>query len=315
MIAHSASPVMRANDIAESHWRVWGLDASVVVCAPDRLDAARTIIDKHLHRIELACSRFRDDSEIRAVESAPGPTVVSPLLARLVSTALTAAEETGGDVDPTIGSALLRLGYDRDFSEIAGRDLPAPATFVPAPSWTQVILHDRTLTLPAGIRLDLGATAKALAADDCARMVATALGTGVLVCLGGDIATAGDGPQGDWQILVQDGDDAPACRIALPAGGAVATSSTRKRRWSQNGATVHHIVDPRSGRPAHGNWQTVSVAAHSCVEANTASTACIVRGASGANYLAQLGLPARLVDSGGWVRTLGGWPDSAEVAA
>ncbi|MDH6283641.1 FAD:protein FMN transferase [Prescottella agglutinans] len=309
------SPVMRADDTAVSDWRVWGLDASVVVRGPDRLGSARTIVDEHLHRIELACSRFRDDSEIRTVEAAPGPSVVSPLLARLVSAALKAAEVTGGDVDPTVGAAMMRLGYDRDFAEIAGRDLPVPVTFTPAPSWRTVTLRDRTLTLPPGTRLDLGATAKAVAADDCARIVANTLGCGVLVCLGGDIATAGVAPEGDWQILVQDGDDAPACRIALPAGGAVATSSTRKRRWSRNGVGVHHIVDPRSGRPAQGDWQTVTVAANSCVDANTASTACIVRGVAGVNYLAQLGLPARLVDIDGRVRTLGGWPHHAEGAA
>ncbi|MCL2532668.1 MAG: FAD:protein FMN transferase [Nocardiaceae bacterium] len=306
---------MRADDTAVSDWRVWGLDASVVVCEPDRLRSARTIVDEHLNRIELACSRFRDDSEIRAVESAPGPSVVSPLLARLVSAALEAAEVTDGDVDPTVGAAMMQLGYDRDFAQIVGRDLAAPVAFMPAPSWRAVTLRDRTLTLPPGTRLDLGATAKAVAADDCARIVANTLGCGVLVCLGGDIATAGVAPEGDWQILVKDGDDAPASRIALPAGGAVATSSTRKRRWNRNGAGVHHIVDPRSGRPAPSCWQTVTVGANSCVEANTASTACIVRGITGVNYLAQLGLPARLVDVDGRVRTLGGWPDDAEEVA
>ncbi|WP_408586112.1 FAD:protein FMN transferase [Prescottella soli] len=106
----SDSPVTRAPDTAVSDCRVWGLDASVV-CEPDRLGIAGTNVDGKLRRIKLACSRFRDDSEMCAVETAPGPSVVGPRLARLVSAALKAAEVTGGDVDPTVGAAMMRLGW------------------------------------------------------------------------------------------------------------------------------------------------------------------------------------------------------------
>jgi FAD:protein FMN transferase len=134
------------------------------------------------------------------------------------------------------------------------------------------------------------------------------------VSLGGDVATAGPVPAGGWPVHVTDdhraGTDAPGQRIAL-RGGALATSSTGARRWRRAGRTVHHIVDPATGEPAPPVWRTVSVAAASCVDANTASTAAIVRGADAPGWLASLGLPARLVGPAGDVVHVGAWPGSA----
>ncbi|EQM31667.1 MULTISPECIES: FAD:protein FMN transferase [Rhodococcus] len=301
--------------VASSMWRVWGLEATVVVTKPEAIPSARSIIDERLLEIELACSRFRDDSEIRALEKSTGlPVEVSSTLARLIQTALDGAECTDGAVDPTIGAALVALGYDRDFAQIEGRDVPIKTSFVSTPQWTSVKLDGQKVTVPSGVQLDLGATAKALAADECAHAVSMSLDCGVLVCLGGDIATAGPAPDGGWIVLVQDGDDAPADTVAIPGGTAIATSSTRKRRWSQNGRHVHHIVDPRSGTSVDAAWQTVTVGADSCVSANLASTACIVRGFEGARDLMNTGLPVRLVDRAGEIRLLNGWPTEDAVA-
>jgi thiamine biosynthesis lipoprotein len=163
--------------------------------------------------------------------------------------------------------------------------------------------------LPAGIRLDLGATAKALAADRAAAAAARAGGgAGVLVSLGGDIALGGPAPAAGWAVHVAEdhraGPDAPGQTIALRSGG-LATSSTTVRRW---GPGAHHIIDPATGLPAGGCWRTASVAAGSCVDANIASTAAIVRGASAAAWLAEWRMPARLVGRDGAVLAVAGWP-------
>jgi thiamine biosynthesis lipoprotein len=71
---------------------------------------------------------------------------------------------------------------------------------------------------------------------------------------------------------------------------------------------MHHIIDPATGTPARSRWRTVSVAAGDCTDANVATTAALVRGDSAAAWLAELGLPARLVGWDGHVSTLGGWP-------
>ena len=178
---------------------------------------------------------------------------------------------------------------------------------VPA-NWSMVMLHGRVATVPRGVVLDLGATAKAVAADRCAQRAHSATGSGVLINLGGDVATAGTAPTGGWQILVHDGDGDPASSIGLPAGSALATSSTLRRRWRRGDEVLHHILDPRTGRSADPVWRTVSVAAQNCFAANTVSTAAIVRGWRALEWIAALGMPARLVDSSMVVHAVGGWP-------
>jgi thiamine biosynthesis lipoprotein len=177
-----------------------------------------------------------------------------------------------------------------------------------------VHLEGQSLTMPEGIQLDLGATVKAWAADRAAARIERRLGCGVLVSLGGDIAVAGPAPDGGWRIRVQDETgapedppDGPYALIAIRAGG-LATSSTAARRWQRGGDVLHHILDPRTGRPAEAVWRTVSVAADSCADANAASTAANIRGRAALGWLAKLAVPARLVDATGVVFTVAGWP-------
>src|SRR5262249_30344697 len=149
----------------------------------------------HLAEVDAACSRFRDDSELVALDASAGrPTEVSPLLAEALTVALRAAEATDGAVDPTVGSAMNAIGYDRDFTLVREDDRPVKLLVKRAPGWRLVTLDDRKVTVPEGVRLDLGATAKAWAADRAATGLARAAGCGVLVSLGGDTAVAGEPP-------------------------------------------------------------------------------------------------------------------------
>jgi len=292
-----------------AQWPVWGTTARLVVTDPGRLADARALVEVRLAAVDEACSRFRDDSEIRQVQRAGGrPVRVSPLLADLVAAALAAARRTGGDVDPTIGGAMARLGYDRDLAFVSKNGSWTTVRAEPAPDWRQVHLDGCELTVPAGVLLDLGATAKACTADDCARLVAEECGTGALVSLGGDIATAGPPPDGGWQVLVRDRSGDPECTVTLPAGAALATSSTVSRQWRNSGRLLHHILDPRTCRPALPVWRTVSVCAYRCVDANTLTTAAIVRGSAAPAWLRSLGVPARLVSADRQVTLVGGWP-------
>jgi FAD:protein FMN transferase len=290
-----------------AQWSVWGTVARVVVTEPALLARATAVVEAELAAVDAACSRFRPDSELSVACRAGGrPVVVSPLLADLVGAALEAARQTGGDVDPTVGAALCGLGYDRDFAAVTGRAVAPAVRVFATPDWRSVQLHDCELTVPDGVLLDLGATAKAAAADRAARLVAGRLGVGVLVALGGDIATAGPAPDGGWSVLVQDRPGDPHCTVRLPAGAALATSSTAGRSWGRPGELLHHILDPRTGRPAPRVWRTVSVAASSCLRANTLSTAAVVRGHAAPELLR--GGPARLVTPELDVLRLGGWP-------
>lgn len=291
-----------------ARWRVWSTTASVVVTEPDTLAIARELVESEVAAVGAACSRFRPDSELARAEQAGRPVTVSPLLAELVDTALEAARRSDGDVDPTLGADLARLGYDRDIAQVEPDGPAVGFTARRAISWQDVSLAGRTLTVPPGVRLDLGATAKALTADRCARIVTERLGTGVLVELGGDIATAGDAPTGGWTILVQDRPTDEPATVRVTAGTAMATSSTASRSWRRGGRLLHHVLDPRTGMPSARVWRSVSVAADSCAIANTHSTAALVRGTDALTALGAAGVAARLVDADGRVHVLGGWP-------
>ena len=302
------------------------------VTDPAKLAPARQLLEDDLAALDLACSRFRPDSELVAVGSAardaPGPVTipVSQLLAEAVEVSLRAAELTDGDVDPTVGGVMAALGYDRDFAELrsataptsgsSAGPVPGLVTVRTIPGWRSVTVDVAAgkLTVPPNVQLDLGATVKGWAADGSASKIADRLGCGVLVSLGGDTAVAGPPPDGGWPIRVQDATmpleeapDGPTQVVSIRAGG-LATSSTAARRWHHGGDVLHHILDPRTGLPAAPVWRTVSVAAATCADANTAATAAIIRGRQAIGWLARLELPARLVALDGTVRTLAGWP-------
>lgn len=302
---------------ASVRFRALGTTALVAVARPGDLDRAEEVLRRELEAVDAACSRFREDSELSLLNASPDEVVqVGELLAEALAVALGAAAMTGGDVDPTVGRAMSDLGYDRDFRLVERRGPSWLVRVEPAPGWRCVLFDRRTrrVRVPRGVSLDLGATAKALAADRAAAAVSAATGGGCLVSLGGDVAVAGPAPADGWPVRVVEDHrrpEEPGDTVVIHTGG-LATSGTTARRWRAGGEARHHIVDPRRGGPASEVWRTASVAAPTCVRANVASTAAIVRGRDAAAQLERVGLPARLVGAGGDVLRLGGWPEPRE---
>ena len=237
------------------------------------------------------------------------------------------------------------LGYDRDFAELPtaatsrrtvvytgctqrSTRVSRPArprrrrrtvTVRTIPGWRSVTVDVPAgkLTVPASVQLDLGATVKGWAADRSAAKIADRLGCGVLVSLGGDTAVAGRRPAAAGRsacrtatMPLEETPDGPSQVVSIRCGG-LATSSTAARRWHHGGDVLHHILDPRTGLPAAPVWRTVSVAAATCADANTAATAAIIRGDRAPAWLTSLNLPARLVSVDGAVTTVAGWRRSA----
>ena len=259
---------------ASASWRALGTSVVLKLTDPRALAHARRIVEQHVREIDRACSRFRADSELVRLNAHTGAAVrVGPLLLQAVEVALRAARLTGGDVDPALGEALVIAGYDRDYrlleqpAEPDGaapkrgeQKIPAGGRSAPrvlarrAAGWRTIVVdRDRsTIRAGRGVRLDLGATAKALAADRAAHAAHEATGAGVLVSLGGDIALAGPGPAGGWRVSVTDDHrndlDAEGQTISIASGG-LATSSTTTRRWMHDGRRMHHIIDPDTLEP------------------------------------------------------------------
>lgn len=269
--------------LATASWPALGTTAVVRTDAPEALLTAYQAVVDELELIDAAASNFRADSELERLNRAQGrETPIGPLLHEAIAAALRGARITDGAVDPTLTG-----DYER------------------------VQLYGTSARLPAGVRLDLGATGKALASDRAARAVAARTQAAVLVALGGDIATAGPPPQIPWTVHVTDdhrsGPEAEGQTVTITRG-AFATSSTTTRQHEQNGRIVTHIVDPFSGESPRGPWRTVSVVAATCVDANIASTAAIVLGDAAIERLGSWGIAARLVAHDGEVVTVGGWP-------
>ena len=291
-----------------------GGTAHVVLVEPPP-GALRYAADR-LRRLEERWSRFLPASEISELNDRAGqPVAVSDDTLRLMSSAVEGWRTTGGAFDPTVGSALHALGYDRTFAEVLARSgpvrpaSPSPPPHHPAPGCEAIVIDpvNHTVTLPAGCRFDPGGIGKGLAADIVTAEL-MALGTaGACVNVGGDVRVRGlaPTPQG-WHLGIEDPFDP-----SLPLAGLVAddtglaTSSRLVRRWSDR----HHLVDPRSGTPTTGSLAAVSVLAPTATTAETLTKAAFVAGVDDiAGVLAAAGAAALFVHLDGRVSSSPAWP-------
>ncbi|MDH2415983.1 FAD:protein FMN transferase [Nocardioides sp. CER19] len=308
--------------MSERSWRDWSCTVRVLVGQGEPVteavvDDAAAIVATLMADVDRAASRFRADSEVQVVnDAAPRLLPVGPLALTLVEAALDAARSTDGAVDPTVGHQVAACGYDDDIDVVRRRGACPPSAGVEgAPADWRRVTVDRSLGrvgVGRGLRLDLGATAKAWTADEAARRVAARHRYPALVEIGGDVAVAGpaDAP---WPVRVAEVAGGPGEVVGVTHGG-LATSSTLERRWRTASGDAHHVIDPRTGRPTDGPLRTAAVWARSCVLANTFSTAALVWGAAAALRLERAGVSARLVDRSGSVRRVGTWPVEERAA-
>ena len=250
-----------------------GVEVAVYGCTDGELAAIQRLFDEW----ERVFSRFRPESELNRINRDPSEVVIlSRLFAHALRTALRAAASTDGLVDPTLGSAVEAAGYDRDFPLLGDDERPLGPT---SPGrWRSLRLAGRLLSRPPGTVLDLNGVVKSLAVDAALELVA---GDG-LVSAGGDVAVRG----GAVVDLPGDG----SLRVLR---GGIATSGTTKRRWRRGGALQHHLIDPRTGRPAESRWDEVTVAAGSCVAADVAAKAAFLLSDDGPSWLDERNLAGR----------------------
>jgi thiamine biosynthesis lipoprotein ApbE len=302
-----------ASVLTSRTFRAMGTLHVVAVDDPEALAPATAAAREVIHAVDEACSRFRADSEISMLNRSAGcgPVRVSELLDDVIGDALSAAAATDGLVDPTVGGLMERIGYTVTFVDLPGDGPSIDLQIRSAPGWTSID-HDRvnrTVTLPEGASIDLGAVGKAWAADRAALAAARRAGTGVLVSCGGDVAVSGPGPKDGWCVRVAEAIDSADWQDIHVFDGGVATSGTGSRTWRRGGEVLHHILDPATGLPSDSPWVMASVAAASCAQANAAATASIVLGEGAPSWLDSLGVPARLVRRDGSIVRVGRWPD------
>ncbi len=269
-----------------------GCEVVVAGATVEELARIRSLFEER----DAVFSRFRSDSELSRVNAAAGrPLGVSPLFADMVETALWAARETGGLVDPTLGGALEAAGYDRDFAVLAPDPRP-PGQALPARPGS-VRLVGNVVALAPGTRLDLNGVVKAAAVDDALELLR---GPG-FVSAGGDLAA-----RGEVDVAVPGG-----AAVRLVSGG-LATSGRSRRRWLRGGEEQHHLIDPASGLPAWGPWEQVTVCGSSCLAADVAAKASYLLGEDGPDWLDERGLPGRFVRDDGTAHENRAWRASLD---
>jgi thiamine biosynthesis lipoprotein len=300
---------------ASRTWTAWSCMVRLTVDDPAVLGAACGELKALMDRVDKAASRFRPDSELSIVNSRAGSMVpVSRLLVDLVDVSLVAASMSGGAVDPTVGAAVIAAGYDDDIERVRRRFPQSTEEPKPIPGWEQVRLNRKLalLGVPKESVLDLGAIAKAWTADRAALVLSKRYGCAVLVEIGGDLRAAGEAAK-PWVITVAERAGDPGVLVTLAHGG-LTTSTRTVRRWQTPEGTAHHLIDPRTGKPANGPWRTASVWAPTAVRANTFSTALVATGEAAVGRLTLAGHPARLVADDGEVTELAGWPAASRAA-
>jgi thiamine biosynthesis lipoprotein len=210
-------------------------------------------------------TRFDARSELSAFNrSAGGWTAVSSDLEALLRESLRAYEMSAGLVNVAVLPSMLAAGYTRTLAEGATPAALELARSAPLlPDVLEVAPGKARLAPDAGI--DLGGIAKGWMAD----RLAERLGANVLVNLGGDLRARGGGPEGaGWPVGLGDA-------TLLLAGHGAATSSVLRRRW---GDGLHHLIDPRTGRPATSGLVEVSVVAATAVDAEIVAKAALIAG-------------------------------------
>jgi thiamine biosynthesis lipoprotein len=290
---------------SEMWFHAMGSDAHVIIVGPLHHlvdDAVRRVED-----LEAKWSRFLADSEISALNRNAGtPVAVSPETITLVHRAAEAWRLSGGAFDPTVLGAMIRAGYDRSF-ELLG---PAPVAgrSVLGIGAADIRIDGDEVTIPAGTGFDPGGIGKGLAGDlVCAEMMAAGA-AGVCVNLGGDVRVMGASPTGDgWTIAVEHPwMEAPIALLGV-RDGAVATSTTLRRRWATGGETRHHLIDPQTGGPSDTDLTLATVVAADGWRAEVLAKAVMLAGSAHPfDIVGGTGAEALAVDGHGRVQSTQG---------
>lgn len=246
---------------------------------------------RFIQRFDAALSRFRDDSELSALNADPREEVpASPLLRRAVSAGIWGAERTGGLVDPTLGGAIIAAGYGKSRAGVAPESLSEaldgtperrPARPRPQAEWRSFEVGERSIRRPPGVLFDTGGSGKGLAAD----MVAEQLRgySRFVVDCGGDVRVGGFASRLDpFAVHARHPIARAPAAIFYVSGGGIASSGLDVRLWRrEDGSFGHHLLDPSNGRPAWTGLVGVTALGRSALQAETLSKAALLQGPDG----------------------------------
>jgi FAD:protein FMN transferase len=285
--------VVVVEDHVLGHFRAMGGPCEVLIDTRDR-DAGEALVAiaaEEAWRIERKFSRYRADSMVQRLNTSGGrPVRVDSETALLLDYAVACWESSDGLFDITSG--VLRQAWRFDGSS----RVPDPylvSSLLEHVGWQRVGWDGDTLTLPAGMEIDLGGIGKEYAVDRAATRLREHTAHAVLVNFGGDLfASAPRRGNRAWAVGIDDpgktGISAVA-RIELQQGG-LATSGDARRFVIWQGRRLGHILDPRTGWPVEDAPSSVTVMAPTCIEAGSLSTLAYLRGKGAREFLTEQGV-------------------------
>lgn len=288
--------------------RFRAMGCEVLVVLPWRQSAAVGTVHDLFDRWDAQLSRFRPDSDLMRLNVLAGHAVrTGPLLRAVLGRALAAADATDGVFDPTLGGDLAALGYSRSFAELPA-NVDRVLTPPPAAASRRDVRIDASgmVTVPRGVAIDLGGIAKGMAVDAAMAALRSRGVRSALLSAGGDLAVAGTLPDGEpWPVAV---DTVWGTETVTVSRGAVATSSTERRRWLTPAGEQHHVLDPRTRRPAAGGVTRVTVHAPSCELAEVAAKVALILGRDEGRAFLERRRFVGLISGPRWSDPVGAWP-------
>jgi len=288
-----------------------GMGTTISVLLPeDQMEDGMQVVRNLFYEWEQSLSRFLPESELTQLNQRTGESViVSELLYHVLTTALTAAQATGGWYDPTLHDQLVQLGYDRTFDDLPADQPNSHYTWSPGGEWRGIKVNRslRLVTLPQGVKLDFGGIAKGMAVDAALKGLHQNGVSSALVNAGGDLAVSGLPPNADhWPVAVPGRD---GCWTIPLHHGAIATSGIARRHWRQGNILRHHLLDPRTGMPAESDLWSVTVVATCCEQAEVAAKVAFILGSrQGAEFLRKHHIAGLLGREDGTWETVEPWP-------
>ena len=269
----TTAKAMRPQQRASVETPLMGTRCHLVLLGPSAPPVDQLV--SQLEALEAMWSRFRPGAELSRLGAGNGrPTLVSHPTSMLLERCVWAWRRTGGLFDPTVLSAVRAAGYDRSFDELPQVSVLDAVAPPPGCDGIEVDTRVDLVRLPLGVGIDPGGIGKGLAADMVASAAVDLGADGAMVSIGGDLRVAGAAPAEGWEIELDHHVVAPA-RINV-LDGAVATSSTLRRRWTTTDGPAHHVIDPRTGRPSQGAVVACSVVAAEAWWAEAVATALLV---------------------------------------
>ncbi len=259
----------------------------------EALEPGFALVRRFVEEAEQRFSRFRDTSELSALNRAAGQWFpASDAMFSLLEEAMEAHQRTSGLFDPTVLSALKSVGYDRSMDDIRSLDsMPVHFNYAilsPGFDFVELDTARRAVWMPRDMQIDLGGIAKGWIAARASQVLAPFTEAGA-VSAGGDMMLFGL-PEGSetWQVSLEDPRDMHQVLAVLNVGpGALATSSVTKRRWTQQDQIRHHIIDPRIGVPSTSPWLSVTVYTEKATYAEAFAKALLIAGPQRAWNLAE----------------------------